>query len=346
MAVILSAPYSQFFDDNGDPLAGGFVHTYAAGTTTPKATFTDAGGGTQAANPIELDSAGRAAIWANGAYKFTVTDALGTPIRTVDNVTVSGSSSSVPFAIAGGSVDAITADFSPDLSLTDGLLVEVRALGANTSTTPTFAPDGTTARTIVKKGGQALSAGDIPAANAVFLMQYDLTNTRWELLNPASGSDSFGTQLLHVREEQASGTNPQGTLTGAAWDLRILNTVVTNQISGASLASNQIVLPAGTYYIQGQAPCSGNVQGHKARLYNVTDAATTIIGTSERNRTAAGADEATNYSYLFGQFTITASKTFEVQHYLLAFAPGGVGLASGVPTLAEVYTTVMIWKVA
>jgi len=346
MAVILSAPYSQFFDDNGDPLNGGKVYTYAAGTTTPKATFTDAGGGTQAANPIELDSAGRAAIWVNGAYKFTVTDALGTPIRTVDNVTVSGSSSSVPFAIAGGTVDAITADFSPDLSLTDGLLVEVRALGANTSTTPTFAPDGTTARTIVKKGGQALSAGDIPAANAVILLQYDLANTRWELLNPSAAGDTFASRLLHVREEQTSGTNPQGSVSAAVWNVRILNTVLTNEIPGASLATNQITLPAGTYMIMGHAPSSGLAQGHKARFYNATDASATIIGTTEKNASTASSTEVSNRSTVTGRFTIANSKTFELQHWVNNVAAGATGLAISVPSTVEVYSEVLIWKVA
>ena len=33
-------PGAQFFDDNGDPLSGGKIFTYAAGTTTPKATST------------------------------------------------------------------------------------------------------------------------------------------------------------------------------------------------------------------------------------------------------------------------------------------------------------------
>lgn len=86
---------------------------------------------------------------------------------------------------ATGTVDAITCTASPaPASLTDKLKYFVKALGANTSTTPTFAPNGLTARTITKLGGQALVAGDIPRAGAVAILQYDLTNTRWELMNP------------------------------------------------------------------------------------------------------------------------------------------------------------------
>lgn len=90
----------------------------------------------------------------------------------------------LPIVNAGGTVDAITADYTPNITLSDRRLCAFIATGANTSTTPTFAPDGLTAHTIVKMGGQALAAGDIPGAEAVCILQYDLTHTRWELLNP------------------------------------------------------------------------------------------------------------------------------------------------------------------
>jgi hypothetical protein len=87
MAVLLLNPYQQFYDENGDPLSGGKVYTYQAGTTTPKATFTDSTEVTQASNPVILDSAGRATMWGAGSYKFVVTTADDVPVRTTDNVT-------------------------------------------------------------------------------------------------------------------------------------------------------------------------------------------------------------------------------------------------------------------
>jgi hypothetical protein len=93
MSVSLS-PYAgagaQFFDNNGNPLAGGQIYTYAAGTTTPAATFTSSSGGTANANPIVLDSAGRtpAQIWLTEgvSYKFVLETALGVTIKTDDNI--------------------------------------------------------------------------------------------------------------------------------------------------------------------------------------------------------------------------------------------------------------------
>lgn len=63
----------QFFNQNGTPLAGGRVCTYAAGTNTPQATYTDSTGTSVNSNPIILDSAGRANIWLSGSsYKIVV----------------------------------------------------------------------------------------------------------------------------------------------------------------------------------------------------------------------------------------------------------------------------------
>lgn len=81
----------QFFDNNGVILSGGKVYTYAAGTTTPQATYTSSAGVTPHSNPIVLDSAGRVPggeIWltAGATYKFVVETSLGVLIGTYDNV--------------------------------------------------------------------------------------------------------------------------------------------------------------------------------------------------------------------------------------------------------------------
>ena len=82
----------QFFDDNGVPLTGGKLNTYAAGTTTPQTTFTSSSGATSNANPIILNAAGRLSgsgeIWLTEGvlYKFVVTDANNVLIGTYDNI--------------------------------------------------------------------------------------------------------------------------------------------------------------------------------------------------------------------------------------------------------------------
>jgi hypothetical protein len=83
---------AQFFDNNGVILSGGKIYTYAAGTTTPQATYTSASGVTPHANPIILDSAGRVPggeIWLTDGlvYKFVIETATGILLGTYDNIT-------------------------------------------------------------------------------------------------------------------------------------------------------------------------------------------------------------------------------------------------------------------
>ena len=80
----------QFFDNNGVPLAGGLIYTYAAGTTTPQATYTTSAGTIAHANPIVLDSAGRVPggqIWLLFAgYKFVLKTSTTVLVATYDNI--------------------------------------------------------------------------------------------------------------------------------------------------------------------------------------------------------------------------------------------------------------------
>ena len=80
-------PKLQFFDLNGAPLSGGLLYTYAAGTTTPLATYTDSTGNFANTNPIVLDSRGEANVWLSGAiYKFALYTSASVLIWTVDNI--------------------------------------------------------------------------------------------------------------------------------------------------------------------------------------------------------------------------------------------------------------------
>lgn len=80
----------QFSDNNGVPLSGGLLYTYAAGTTTPQTTYTSVSGVTANTNPVVLDSAGRVPgeIWLTQGqdYKFVLKTSASVTIGTYDNV--------------------------------------------------------------------------------------------------------------------------------------------------------------------------------------------------------------------------------------------------------------------
>lgn len=86
MASILPQGKQSFTDNAGRPLVGGKLYTYAAGTTTPQATYADAAGTAPNTNPVILDARGEAVVFWQGAYRVTLKDSAGATIWTVDNV--------------------------------------------------------------------------------------------------------------------------------------------------------------------------------------------------------------------------------------------------------------------
>ena len=122
MAVSLSSfggVGAQFFDNNGDPLTGGKIFTYEAGTSTPLATYTSSSGNTAHTNPIVLDAAGRVPsggeIWnALRLYKFVLKTSADVTIATYDNVGSSFNATSIIANFTGnGSTVAFTLASAP-----------------------------------------------------------------------------------------------------------------------------------------------------------------------------------------------------------------------------------------
>lgn len=118
---------------------------------------------------------------------------------------------------AGGTADAITAAYSPAITaLVDGQLCHVRAGAANATTTPTFSPNGLTARTITKNGAAALAAGDIAGAGHELILRYLLASTQWELLNPATSVAAASTTVAGKVELATDAETITGTDTARA----------------------------------------------------------------------------------------------------------------------------------
>ena len=87
MAVLTPTPKTAFVNAAGEPLVGGKLYTYIAGTTTLQTTYTDSTAATANTNPVILDSRGEANVWLGGAiYKFVLKDASDALIWSVDNI--------------------------------------------------------------------------------------------------------------------------------------------------------------------------------------------------------------------------------------------------------------------
>jgi len=151
----------QFFTTTGQPLAGGLIYTYQAGSSTPLATYTDNTGNTANANPIVLGTDGRPTneIWLTYGYnyKFVLKDAGGTTIQTYDNLygiigTAPASGATIPaglIAMWSGSIGSVPSGWylcdgsNGTPNLTDRFIVgagasyAVNATGGATSVTLT-----------------------------------------------------------------------------------------------------------------------------------------------------------------------------------------------------------------
>jgi hypothetical protein len=133
MSLISPQPKLQFFDANGAPLSGGKVYTYAAGTTTPLATYTDQTGTVANANPVILDSRGEASIWLTTSnYKFKLTTSADVEIWTVDNLSGGVSSVAPTFSGTATFTGNVTIQGNTTLGDASGDAVTINALNVST----------------------------------------------------------------------------------------------------------------------------------------------------------------------------------------------------------------------
>jgi hypothetical protein len=157
----LAGAGQQFLDNSGNPLTGGLLYTYAAGTTTPETTYTTINGVTAHTNPIVLDAAGRppAEVWLTGevAYKMILRDSAGALIGTYNDIYGINdvSATGVPWAEVTGEPTTLAG-----YGITDALTAATAAATYAPIASPSFT--GTT--TIEDSAGADYTAGylDVP----------------------------------------------------------------------------------------------------------------------------------------------------------------------------------------
>jgi len=272
MSVLLLPPIFQFFDNNGDPLANGFVYTYAAGTTTALATYTDSTGTVTAPNPIELNAAGRptsgsGAIWGEGAYKFIVKDSNGVQVGdTLDNVT--------SFTGLAASTNAYAETFSGTGSQTvfttsTDLGTDPKAIMVSVATgLQEIAQNGNfTTDTLWTKGaGWTIGAGVATATGAIstaisqvpvltvvagqaYAVTYTITRSAGGLIPSIGGQN--GT------ERTASGTYREIIIAAASTPIAFTGNAFTGTLDSVSVtvatSGTMALLPTNAYTISGTA---------------------------------------------------------------------------------------------
>lgn len=147
----------QFFDNAGKPLAGGSLTTYAAGTSSPLATYSDDGLSVLNPNPIPLNSAGRCVASgteinvypSSASYKLVLADSGGTVLWTHDNIDPAApfnivTTLSFPATVAGGTSGGVPY-FSAPTTLTSSAALAANApvIGGGPGTAPSTITAGT-----------------------------------------------------------------------------------------------------------------------------------------------------------------------------------------------------------
>lgn len=142
MADLFYLKGTQFFDSNGDPLNGGKLRFFDAGTTDERTVYKDAAAAVPWAQPIELDSAGRltASVYIpEGAFKITLHSAADVQVFSEDDIPGAAAAASTAFARPQRPILTKAAGYT--LTLDDlGRLVEADGSGgAFTLTLPSAA---------------------------------------------------------------------------------------------------------------------------------------------------------------------------------------------------------------
>jgi len=239
-----------------------------------------------------------------------------------------------------------------------GIYISTAGIGGSPRTTHyhTLANDGTNG---VPRTGAETSPAYYATIYCVKTTADSATsNTIWAtsgsnvVLNNVSQSVSvpaIGGNFFQVQDRQPSGTSEQPAA-AAAWLNRTLNTIMTNEISGASLSSNNIsiTLPAGAYFVEATSPTAQEQSlqiTSQARIYDITHGITLLNGTTTYGQVATGSyvliQNAVN-----GRFTLTSTSSISLQQWMGAIpTSGGWGQDSALAS-GNIYSNVMMWKIA
>jgi hypothetical protein len=114
MATRLLPPGYQVFDANGNVVSGALLYTYEAGMSSPKVSFSDAGGTIANSNPVVADASGRFGnlFATTGDYRLVMQTPAGATLFTADPVSGDTSLATVPGS--GFRNMLINGDFSVD----------------------------------------------------------------------------------------------------------------------------------------------------------------------------------------------------------------------------------------
>ena len=285
-------PVWRFADNNNNPLVGGKVYTYYAGTTTPAATYTDATGSTPLTNPIILNARGETAnasgascsVWFSTtiAYKIVVQDSSGNLIWTVDNYTIPSQAYSAAYAdtftaTAGQTVFTLTGTVGSqsalDVSLDGATLVNGVDFTWTSPSTLTLTVGAKVGQILLVKYLIAQAMGTMVAGGTSGQILYNnggsvqgFTMSGDVTVVPTTGVATVNAPSSHITYTQGGTGATSRTVTSKLQEsVSVLDfgadptgsSDSTTAINNAIAASAAIYLPTGTYKISSTINLNG-----------------------------------------------------------------------------------------
>jgi len=239
MSSPLIVPKFQFPSATpGSATSGYKVNTYAAGTSTPLATYNSSTLASANANPVIMDANGQADIWlGNASYKFVGTDASNNVLWTTDNVTQASVGSSGSEWVSFGLAPTFISATSFSLAITD------------LTASPYFIAIGTRIKT-VNSGGTVYStvltvaAGTVTVKNDSGSIDSGISSASYGLVGGANSSLFRKSLMAYVGGSNVTMVNATQTALNSGGTTPV---DVLSEMTGASFAAKV----AGTYRVWG-----------------------------------------------------------------------------------------------
>ena len=243
-----------------------------------------------------------------------------------------------------------TADINTGAVTTDNVILDEH-INAGAVTNAKLATNAVTA---VKIASDSVTTSKILDANVTAAKLAATLDLSSKTLTLPAINNPFSKQLLYVVEEFATNT-AGGSALATTQNIRALNTVIENGITGASFNAGtyQVTLPAGKYLFDYAAPAL-RTNGHFAMIYQVSVGCISvdnnpagIIGNGNSAHSAS-TDNSVTVSSGTNVVTLVASSTvIELRHYTVAAqATTGLGIAVNLAGRLERYAGLKIWKLS
>lgn len=208
---------------------------------------------------------------------------------------------------------------------------------------------GTSGKVLTTKGtGADPEWSTVPSVSTVSLSNITAGSPNEHLVTNGSGNVAWEAEtaqsMVVVWDQKANGSHGGSAVASPTVTTRDLNQISDPSSIGATVGSNRVNLPAGTYHVTATVPAYAVID-HVAWLYDFTGSATLVAG-STAHSFSSGSQHSSS-SNIAGVFTLSTASDLEIRHEChTARATQGLGYAHSLGSHVEIYTQATFVKLS